>query len=264
MLFGTGFEFQSWGELEQFDIDNQTNFIEVLLSQGWNQTEFNSNVADGANDYSSNWSGPGADSLIPMRTINDISADPIAESLSDKEFGIKGAVKNGLYTNSSIQRTISGATGANIRTRTIDGREFLIRPFSGVGRPAFIYSNRDVRYFQSGSEVALSADLTPDFTQPEGQINDIYNRITFQVVMPEQTGDNVGIFYPYNGYTLKEAGLFCDARLFLNNTVPGVGQTRERDLYTVMPYGIMYAKRYISPILKTHDVSITSRWTLFV
>ena len=63
--------------------------------------------------------------------------------------------------------------------------------------------------------------------------------------MPEQTGSNSGKFYPYNGYMLKVAGLFCDARFILTNTQPtNDGESDdspqdEWDNWSKMQYGIM-------------------------
>lgn len=233
MLFGTGFEFTSWSEIPE---DYQSTYAE----QEWNENTFDSNIAENNNDYSNIFEGG---QLTPARSMNDIFAGSLTTpTITDEDFAISGAIKDGLYSDSDTQR--------DVKTFEEGGNEFLTRDWAGVGRPCFIYARRESRFFQEQAEVALSAD------------SNLENKITFTVVMPEQTGTDSGIFYPYNGYTLKVAGLFCDARLLLGNTVPTSGD--EADLYNQLSYGIMYAKRYISPIQKSHDVSISSRWTLYL
>ena len=260
MIFGTGFEWESWQAVEDYDTANTTTYANTYANQAYpgEASDFDVNIDNANNDYSATWTGTGND-LTKTRTMNDIfSASLTTPTITDQDFAIKGAIKNGFYTNSDTQRGVTGYTPADQKTEEDgNGNEFLIPAYAGVGNPSFIYPTRERRFFETGSEVALA------FDQETGAIGDIENKITFQVVMPEQTGKNAGIFYPYNGYMLKEAGLFCDARLLLQNTLPTEPGTEE-DLYTVMPYGIMYAKRYISPITKSHDVSITSRWTLFL
>jgi len=247
MLFGTGFE---WGDWASIDAEYQT----VYDNQGWDQSIFESNMNISENDYSNDTSGS---AILPRRTMNDIYSGSLSgEAIADTDFGIAGAIKDGAYSDSDLYKAnlvVGEATGP-IKTEELDdGNEFLIKEWAGVGNPSFIYARRENRFFEGGSEVALSSD--------EGE--DIENKITYTVVMPEQTGSNAGIFYPYNGYTLKVAGLFCDARLVLGNVAAGLSGT-EAEVYESMPHGIMMAKRYISPIQKSHDVSISSRWTLYL
>ena len=47
-------------------------------------------------------------------------------------------------------------------------------------------------------------------------------------------------FYPYNGFYLKQIGLFCDAGLVFNNLSTGSIQ------YNKMPAGMLFAKRNIA------------------
>lgn len=233
MLFGTGFEWNSWSDIPE---DYQSSYAD----DEWTESIFNENIDNNGNDYSNIFQ---SGSLIQARSMNDIFSGSLSTpTITDEDFAVTGAIKDGLYEDSDSER--------DSKIFEDGGNEFLEKEWAGVGRPSFIYARRESRFFQEQSEVALSSD------------SDLENKITFTVVMPEQTGTNAGIFYPYNGYTLKEAGLFCDARLLLENTVPSSGD--EADLYNKLNYGIMYAKRYISPIQKSHDVSISSRWTLYL
>ena len=75
--------------------------------------------------------------------------------------------------------------------------------------------------------------------------------------MPEQDSVN-NKFYPYNGYMLKEAGLFCDSKLLTYNSV-----VEQFDANPKMPYGIIFAKRYVAPFTKTGSTSVSVNWVLY-
>ena len=242
MLFGTGFEWETWADVVAYGDGYSTKYEE----DSWS-THFDSNVLDADNDYSNTFIGT---SLEQTRTMNDIYSGSLTNSPLDTDFAVQGAVKNGLYFDNATQGV--GEVGARIEM--IDDNEFSIQEYRGVGKPSFIYALRNQRFMFEGSEVRLSSD--------DGV--DIENKITFTVNMPEQTGGEAGLFYPYNGFILKQAGLFCDARMLLENTVPINPGTPEIDNYNKMPYGIMIAKRNIAPIQKSHDVAISSRWTLYL
>jgi hypothetical protein len=241
ILFGTGYEYASYAAMPA---DFQTYYPTGTWSAAWAQ------VANADNNYSNTFGGATGDSLYKMKTMNDIySTTLVTPTIVDSDFGVPGAVKTGLY------ESLKGDSG---KLESISGNYFLQKAYQGVGLPAFIYCKRESRFYQSGTEVALDYDAS------------VENKITFTVTMPEQTGTNAGIFYPYNGNVLKVAGLFCDARFILRNDIPSDdahsddSALQEYKNYLKMPYGIMMAKRYISPITKSHDVSITARWTLYL
>lgn len=87
-------------------------------------------------------------------------------------------------------------------------------------------------------------------TAPSGYYADygsVFKNITvYQVTMPPSITS-----YCYDGKSLNEAGLFCDASL--EGTV---GSTHN------MPNGMMLAKRYFSPIQKTQTISINFQWSI--
>lgn len=232
MLFGTGKEFDSWDSLSE----SYKNYYSA-----WEGT-FNSSIAEQTGDYnySNNYQGG---SVVAMKTLNDLEYAPLTTpTIQEGDYAISGAVKNGLYEDSSDSGDF---------LQEIGGRYFLKYEYAGIGKPCFVYPNRVLRFFENGTEVMLTGDTNYE------------NKITFTVVLPEQTGTNAGIFYPYNGYYIKEAGLFCDARLVLDNSVPTPGDD-EYDPYTAMPGGILFAKRYIAPFYKSHDSSLTIRWTIYL
>jgi hypothetical protein len=241
MLFGTGFEWNDWDDIS-------STYKTEYISDGWAESDFDANISDVANVYSSLYDSSG-DSLYPAKSMNDIYSDALSSTIGDTSFAVKGAIKDCLYNSES---------GDSTNLELVGGNYFPKKSFAGIGRPAFIYTRRSSRFYQTGAEIALNWD------------SNVENKITYTATMPEQTGTNAGIFYPYNGYILKEAGLFCDAKFFLNNTVPASDSAsddsgnREFDNYSSMPYGMMVAKKYISPITKSHSVSISVRWTIYL
>ena len=246
MLFGTGFEFATWAEIQGL---TDPAYEDIYTTQGWSAI-FDNNVSDSLNDYSNRLNSV---ELAKTRTMNDVYSGTLENEPTDTAFAVAGAVKNGNYTDSDTQRYDSGS--GTERTMLEEGNEFIVPEWRGIGKPSFIYARRELRKFEGGSEVALSAD--------EGAANLIENKITMTVVMPEQTGDYAGVYYPYNGFTLKQAGLFCDAHFLLQNSVPETPGTNEYENYIKQGYGIMVAVRNIAPIQKSHNVSISARWTLY-
>ena len=73
------------------------------------------------------------------------------------------------------------------------------------------------------------------------------NKTTFSCKMP--AGDSS---YPYNGYIISEAGLFCDAAV---KVVDGA------NVYTEMRTGILFAYRTFYGIAKNESIDITFRWS---
>jgi len=246
LLFGTGKEFASWASMSAAE---QTYYA-TSGGGGWTQSDFDDNISDANNSYSNAYTG---DTLLNRKSINDVYASTLVTPVvTDEDFGVQGAVKNSLYKTSIMPG------GDSAKLELVSGKFFPTNSYKGVGFPCFLYPKRDSRFAVSGTEVGLSFD------------SHVENKITFTISLPEQTGANAGKYYPYNGYTLKVAGLFCDARFMLSNTQPTQDSEsddnplEEYDNWTKMPYGIMYAKRYIAPITKSHDLAITARWTLYL
>lgn len=256
MLFGTGVEYPNWDAVRAAGRDGAETDITSYVhpkNGGWDQSSFDDRIDDVVNYYSNIWDETEKE-LTPARTLNDVYSGVLSGATpSELDFGIPGAIKDSEY------RT----TSDSFKLETIDGKQFAAGSFRGVGRPSYIYCTRN-RFMKEGSEVRLQTGSTSG-------TEDLESKITFSVVLPEQP---TGEFYPYNGYTLKIAGLFADARMLLGNKEPQddfVSQPTETDLteneyanYKKMPGGIMWAKRKIAPIYKSHDVKITAQWTIYL
>lgn len=242
MLFGTGKEYKSWADVPVANTGSSSDIYSYqnMNNGSWNESMFDSEINNVNNYYSNTW---GTDSLLQTRTVNDISSGVLSESPDLYHFGVSGAIKDATYNN-SVSDTAKIAISA--------GKWFAKYSYRGIGRPSFIYARRG-RFFDTSSETALSSINGIEQLNSE-------NRITFTIVMPEQTN---GEFYPYNGYVLKQAGLFCDSRMVLGNTIPIASGTALNN-YNKMPCGIMWAKRNISPVYKTHDLKIIATWTIYL
>ena len=256
MLFGTGVEYVNWDAVRAAGRDGAETDITSYVhpkNGGWDNNSFNDRIDDITNYYSNVWDQNNK-VLTPARTVNDVYSGILAGATpTEQDFGLPGAIKDATYR---------GSTEA-FKLETIDGKQFATGSYRGIGRPSYIYCTRN-RFMKEGSEVRLQTGSTSG-------TEDLESKITFTVVMPEQP---TGEFYPYNGYTLKIAGLFADARMLLGNKLPVddyVGTPTETDLtenefanYQKMPGGIMWAKRKIAPIYKSHDVKITAQWTIYL
>lgn len=260
MLFGTGVEYANWAGVvaagRDGDITDITSYKHPknggwtgLPVVGQSVIDFDQSINDPANYYSNNYDSVNK-VMVPMRTVNDVYEGILAgASPTETDFGIPGAIKDATFDGTNVLGKLE----------LVDGKYFAKQQYSGIGRPSFIYCQRNTRFMGAGSEVNLANGTTSGTT-------DLESKITFTIVMPEQQN---GEFYPYNGYTLKMAGLFADARMLLGNTVPNGniatdGSAGEFANYQTMPCGIMWAKRKIAPIYKSHDVKITAQWTIYL
>lgn len=256
MLFGTGVEYANWAGVSAAGRNGDSSDITSYAhpkNGAWNQADFDTDIGNGKNYYADGWDAVGK-IIIKARTVNDVySGILVGNTPVETDHAILGAIKDGTY---------NGITD-NSKLETIDGKSFVRGSYRGIGRPSFVYAKRG-RFFRAGSEAYLTLGAT------SGTL-DLESKITFSVVLPEQPD---GGFYPYNGYTLKVAGLFCDARMLLGNVQPVgdyISEPTDTDLtsqeysnFTKMPGGIMWAKRKIAPIYKSHDVKITAQWTIYL
>lgn len=242
MVFGTGLEFENWDDIDdKYKKDEGDPLWDISLKNpangGWSETSFNENIENIKNYYSNRSDVNG--NLKSARTVNSPISSVNISPVESNETGITGIVKS-LYdgNNSDILESVENLY--------LEKKEYR-----GLGKPSFIYFDRKLRNFEGSSEVqALTGDLET--------LNNIESAITYSITMPAQT---VGEFYPYNGYLLKEVGLFADALITIGNEIPQAGESSI--ISKKMPCGIMWAKRKINPVFKRHEVEIVSRWTLY-
>ena len=105
--------------------------------------------------------------------------------------------------------------------------------------------------------------------------------ITYTVVMPSQpiNSTEVTTFYPYNGWILKQAGLFSDSRYKLRSEeADTTSPYSESVLLNVANSGavdgntyrdsvggqLLFTRNLSSPILKTPDNQVVFNWHIFI
>jgi len=239
VLLGTGKEYQNWAHVTSV----ATTEEQTYLAQTWTSSAvFDTDITIDQNYYSGTvlngtvYQKYGNYSLVKTRTVNDYVSTKIDGSPDQNEYGITGAVKDGTLTYLDPTK-IDATTG------------ILYPHYQGIGRPAFLYCRRNVNW---------NDNLSETFISNEGLGYE--NKITFTVTMPEQSAatGTENWFYPYNGYTLKEIGLFNDSLLAVG------GEPDNSYSYLNMPAGSMIAKRYISPIRKDASIAISAQWTLYL
>lgn len=264
VLFGTGKEYSSWDVLQtENETANATWYTEMLSAYGNDvataKNNFDTNIDITCNTFSGSiskniYSGNG--NITKMRTVNDpdSSSNIIATtSTMNKNYGVVGAVKTFYFDEN---------TDADYLETTIGSSGKLLRPINrGVGRPCFIYFNtpqQSIGTYEGwddtgAAEVALSKDSSAAYL----------NKITFSITMPAQTAaeNAAGKYYPYNGYTLKQMGLYNDA--LLTTTTDQSNETQSY-AFNNMQHGMLLAVKNITSFQKSADVELKLTWTLTI
>lgn len=259
ILLGTKKEYTKWDELVADNSSNQEYLAELtsIYSDGDDaasaETNFNNIVGYEENYYSATIGSQGYyiddntnHELVKTVTVNDSSSSggiQIAETNMHKQFGVVGAVKTIITSQSDLYLAESLDENNN---RLVKGQ------YRGVGKPCFIYFNREKSDNEWAQQNAAEIFLTADNNSR------ILNRITFKITMPAQTASNgnLGKYYPYNGYTLKQIGLFNDAYMTKNGA--------NAELVNQMPGGMMLAVKNIEAFTKTAEETVVLTWTLTI
>lgn len=271
ILFGTGREFNSWEELKALTETNYNSWYSQML-QLYGESEqssikaannFNSNIQLPCNQYSGSLAqgiSQGEGNIILCRTTNDPDPNISVQSTEtglNMNYGIVGAIKSPYFDEQDNQSTL------NILEQFISEQGRLLqKEWRGVGRPAFIYfrtptqSNDPELPTEAWDQVQGGIDVTLS----RGAENPFLHKITFSVKLPQQTGTSYATkYYPYNGYNLKQIGLFNDS-LFVYSPVGSGNQFAKYN----MSHGTLLAKKNITPFFKTADLSINLTWVLSI
>lgn len=263
VLFGTGKEYSSWDVLQtENETANATWYTQMLNSYGGDvntaRVNFDTNIDLNCNGFSGSiakniYTGNGM--ITKMRTVNDPdnSSNVISTtSTMNKNYGVVGAIKT-IYFDSK--------TDEDYLQTTLTDSGKLLKPINrGVGRPCFIYFNTPIE--KTGEPREGWDDPTSEVYLSKDNSSYYLNKITFKITMPAQSSaDNaVGEYYPYNGYTLKQMGLYNDAHLVTSLTNPD----RTAYSYANMPCGMLLAIKNITAFDKTADVELNLTWTLTI
>lgn len=268
VLFGTGKEYASWNDLEtenQFAHTSWYNDIKEMYGGDQASSAFESLRDLHINSYSGTvgvgGSTTGNANTIRTVTVNDPVQTSDTTSTSDmaSRYGVVGAVKTVFVPNSKWP--LASAESAVLDSITSDAGKLIKSNLRGAGKPCFIYFNRTkdgADKLQPDWSDTNSAQiyLTKDATSSK-----FLNRITFRITMPSQSAGSgyMNQYYPYNGYTLKQIGLFNDARLAYDTAPTEDGVVSEN-----MPCGMLLAIKNIEAFTKTADEMIVLTWTLTI
>lgn len=271
VLFGTGKEYTDWATLKSENESSNAEWYNEMInvygggSESLAQQTFDSNInKDGfLNDFSGTitngvFSGDGE--IAKCRTVNDpsISTSEVASAVSMyRNYGVIGAIKTP-YTSEYSDYN-------NMLQTTVSESGKLLKPsYRGVGKPAFIYFNQhestanSENWGSNGAEVMLSKDTD----------NKYLTKITFTITLPEQSAATsaAGKFYPYNGYTLKQIGLYNDSQVVIKPGADGQPNSSDGAYYTWnnMKYGTLLAVKNIAPFTKSAGSNYVITWTLSI
>src|SRR5574344_659493 len=271
VFLGTGKEYDSWATLQsENESENQPWYANMLNEYGGTVSEaqaaFDANISISSNgtvkqkncnvlsgSISNNVYSSDAASISRMRTVNDPSTDTSARtntSTMSKDFNVVGAIKTCYFNSTSDSSKLMSSISS-------EGR--LLKPtYRGIGRPCFIYFNTSTtneNWRDTSAEVILSNDSSLNYL----------NKITFSITMPSQSAvnDAIGAYYPYNGYTLRQIGLYNDARLSKVVSAVGTDEASAKP-YNNMPCGTLLAVKNIAAFTKIADTSVTLTWTLTI
>jgi len=246
------------------------------------------------NTYSAIYKASAANSAVYMtkaRTVNDIFMSNISDfpttssnpTLNDpvglNSWEIELSDDYPYYSPSKNNQT-TAITGA-IKTSVLTLDKSETDASKGMGLPCFVYVDQNAGK-QNGCGVNPGS---AEYGTQLNKSNDKETKITFTVILPKQA--NASVFYPYNGYTLKEIGLFNDAFMIKRqdsgykigpSAYPFLGYSTPADdawiatadgldgsshAHMKSAFGTMWAARKIRPIYKDWDLEITVKWSIY-
>lgn len=214
----------------------------------------------------SNWYSANA---YRCRTLQPASTRPITQTNpTSDDTALKGAIKN------CFIETTGDTSLYNPTTKMAQA------PYRGYGHPCFIYAKRSTQGFyttEDNKEVYYSLNDALGASAYETEV-------TYTVVMPAQpvASDSISTYYPYNGWVLRQAGLFCDSRYkirtvadddstlgeskFLADVNSGIESTSEGAHTWRDSVGgqLLFTRNLSSPFIKTADDEVTFIWHIFI
>ena len=282
MLFGTGLEAANADDMSssyQSDFDTSITSSSIYRLNGWATDPASSDpVFENVNittdddaaktaEKLTNWY---SNSAYRCRTFQPASTNPIQADPNATDVSIKGAIKNSYITSTSDTGKYNPTTKMAYPT------------YRGMGYPCFIYARRSTNSFYNPDEG--NAETHYQMNSVLGT-NPYETQLTYSVIMPAQpvNSTDVSTFYPYNGWILRQAGLFCDARYKLRSEEVGDGRQEYKETSFVDKVNgdatdsdsaktyrdsvcgqMLFTRNLSSPILKTADTQVEFKWHIFV
>lgn len=294
MLFGTGLEEHNYNNVTEtykadFGTDVSLSAIAVLNGYSAGTSDLQvmfkgcSAEADASYDITdsvtpekklSNWYS--ADPYR-CRTLQPASTNQVLTNPTSNDTAIKGAIKNCFIETSAKDSGLYNPT-----------TKMALAPYRGFGYPCFIYATRNTKSFYHDNEGNREVYYGTNSVLGGDQKN-YETEVTYTVVMPAQpvASDSISTFYPYNGWVLRQAGLFSDSRYklrsiddtivdpsvvpplseasFLNGVNGSSTDSENAHTYRDSIGGqMLFTRNLSSPILKTADDEVTFIWHIFI
>lgn len=268
ILLGTGKEYANWDTLFTENADSNSEWYNNMVSTFGTGDEASAKknfdtYIDGTNNTLSGsiangvYSGDGT--LQQTRTVNDpdSSTSEVASAISMyRNYNVVGAIKTPL---------VGSASESDMLNTTVSESGRLLKPiYRGIGYPAFVYFNQ----LEAGSDGKIASDVWEDsgeITLSKDSDDKFLTKLTFSFTLPQQDSSTSadGKYYPYNGWQIKQIGLYNDARLIVNS---GSTETRDGSYYARvnMPDGMLLAVKNIAPFTKTAETTYRITWTLTI
>lgn len=276
MLFGTGIESYQAGDMESL-YKNEISGMEVSTMCALNGYSNVATVPSGFFSFCSTESSTTVDvntrltnwysnSVYRCKTLQPATVSPLQTTPAADTVSIKGAIKNCFITSTADEAKYNGTTK-------------MAKPlYRGYGYPCFIYAKRSTSNFYNNN----SGNQEVYYGRNEALGTSEYeSELTYTVNMPAQpvSSTSVSAFYPYNGWILKQAGLFSDSRFKLKSESTG---TYSEDTYiqniasdnekseAAKTYRdsvggqLLFTRNLSSPILKTPDNEVVFVWHIFI
>lgn len=267
VLLGTGKEYTNWASLTSENKEKNAKWYQNMLAiYGNDGGAFAEGLANKSNDYSASISTQGNYSLtstfIPDGVIKSISVeDPDGNKLNtmpsdlSRRIGVVGAIK----TPHNGEKITSNDLDNNFLNQAVSDSGRLLQPkFRGIGKPCFLYFKRKTDGTDKINSIYDSTNSV--YVNRESLSDVVCNKITFTVILPAQTTNSE--YYPYNGYTLKQIGLFNDA--VMSDSDDSRESLISRIGNNLMPHGTLLAVKDIAPFTKTSTSEVKLTWTLTI
>lgn len=260
ILFGTGCEYN---DFDTFKTENSTtstdyynNIISMFGSESAAKTafEYSSNmVCNNFGGTTTNGSMTGSANLLSgMRTFNNSQTTILTTSYSElcEAYNVTGAIKTCYFDSNEDSEKLMPSSS--------DSGKLLYPKYRGTGRPCFIYFNNEYDDSTVKEEWDETDNTSIQVCLSKDSDGEYLNRITFKIILPSQSS---GVYYPYNGYTLNQVGLYNDAQLC--DTPDGASDSSSYP-YQNMQWGTLLAIKNITPFTKTASDTIEFTWTLTI
>lgn len=269
ILFGTGKEYENWATLKAENKKDNAAWYEKLEKEYTKNGEvdepsinFDINISSEDPKYNdlsgtiANGISSGDGNLTKCRTVNDPDSSKtniMTSTAMYKNYNVVGAIKTP-YTGKE-----SGMLAPSISE---SGRRLNVE-YRGVGNPCFIYLEQQKN--DEGAEENWS-NTSEDIFLSYDKNNRYITKISFNIDMPAQKDtDTYGKYYPYNGWQLKQIGLYNDGKILIDpKKEPNNALDPNYYPFVNMPRGMLLAVKNISPFTKTAEASYKVTWTLSI